>query len=246
MHKLKLSEFPFYLLLLLFALLPFNAKVIPPLIILISLTALIFGERAYWKNKFITSIPYTLPLLALYIWGVTSTLWTGHLDVTLKDLEHKLSLIVFPIVIPLIKLNSSRLHYLLKLFVVCCTVVALICLSGTFYKLMFNVPPVDGIDFSEEFAIKDGFGQVHSLFMHRSYYAMYLCVSIWYVLKAITNRTHLKFSTTNILYIAILLVLVLGVVFSESKTGLITLLLLIILFLIDNYKYITKKMILVR
>lgn len=244
MKKLKLSESPFYLLLFLFVLLPFNAEIIPPFIILITLTALIFGDRAHWKSKFITSIPFTLPLLVLYIWATISILWTEHLDATLKDLEHKLSLIVFPIVIPLIKLKSTHLSQLLRFFVISCTIVALVCLSGTFYKVIFNVPPVDGIDFSAEFAIKDGFGQVHSLFMHRSYYAMYLCVSIWYVLKAITKRTHLQFNKSIKFYIVVLTILVLGVLFSESKTGLISLFALIILFLVDNYKNITKKMIL--
>ena len=68
-------------------LLPFNAKIIPPLIILIVLVVVIFGDRKNWYEKIISSIPYTGPLVALYILAAVSILWSVDKGITLKDLE---------------------------------------------------------------------------------------------------------------------------------------------------------------
>ncbi len=215
----------FFLLKTLVILLPFNLKIISPVIIILVALSFCIGNRKDYIKNFKNNKYIYISSIVLYLCFVISIMWTDRIDLSVRDLIHKLSIIIFPIIFPLIEFIRKKIIVLLRFFTISNVIAVVICLSVSIFNLFFN----DSLE--EKYYIH--FGTYHSMFLHRSYYAMYICISIW----TLINKEVFK---ENFFKYFLILILILGLLFSESKIGFLTLIILIIVHVYLNFSKINK------
>jgi O-antigen ligase len=192
--------------------LPFKT-IVPVLIALLLLNWLLEGD---FKNKF-RSMQHRIIFvlyIAFYLYHAIGLLWTSNMPAGLFDLEVKLSLFVFPWIFSTRPFDSIKLNRILLFFVWGCSLACIaILIRAVLYYFLTG-------------ANKFYYTEL-SYFMHPSYFSMYLNMSLLFLLLAFVapgirpNAFWLSLVPLHLLTIALL----------SSKIGLISLVLLLVVWL---------------
>ena len=206
----------FYICLVLVFSLPFEKRIIPPIIAIWVLSWLLEGNFKNRFKNFSAFNIYFILLMTYYLWDLISVFYSKNLDSGLFDLEVKLSFLVFPIIF--FGLNSNyknKLFDIFKAFLFGNLVASFICLVVAFYRF-FNIPDSE---LSHNLIF---YYTVLSVFMHPSYFSMQilLCISIiiyFLIFNVIKSKKQI------ILYSFLLLYFIFFIYLLSSRAGLLTL-----------------------
>jgi len=165
------------------------------------------GIRQLLKNK------WTYVLLSFFLIHAIGYFFSTNKSSALNAIEIKLGFLAFPLLIYSSRYNELQIKKIAISFVSGCMLAAIICLFGAFYQYVFN-----GINafFYDDF----------NLFMHPSYFAMYLVFAQLLVIIFYSKwLSHLAYLNVKIGFISFILLV--AIFLCSSKMGLITAFILI-------------------
>ena len=221
---LPLNKVFIYLLASLAFFIPLIPKVLPIIIIAIIVARLISAAVSFNNQKFILNKKffYLVCLWFLYLAGLIYT-DSDNLTYGFKDIETKLSLLIFPLLFASYSLSSAERNKVFFAFV-----------GGVFTAMVFNVTG-SLIQFYSEYTRTGNLNFNYFLYfnlsktIHPSYMAMYFCLAVVLMIQWIHDRS-LGISAVK-LYVGVTL-LVLFIFMLSSKAGILTLILILIYYLI--------------
>ena len=197
----------YYLFLLLAFIIPLDSKLIPPIIILLFVSSLLNGSFKFKEKKGI------LALALLYVTYVVGLIYSSNLKYGLFDLEVKLSLLLFPLVFFISKIEMKTVaDNILNSFIDGCFVASILSLvsAAIQYYLYSNINSF----FYGELA----------LYGHSSYMALFLCFSSALIyIKNIKQGNKISFPKKDLFLLALFSLIIF---FLVSKTGIISILLI--------------------
>lgn len=197
----------YYLFLLLAFIIPLERKLIPPIIILLFVSSLLNGSFKFKEKKGI------LALVLLYVTYVVGLIYSSNLKYGLFDLEVKLSLLLFPLVFFISKIEMKTVaDNILNSFIDGCFVASILSLvsAAIQYYLYSNINSF----FYGELA----------LYGHSSYMALFLCFSSALIyIKNIKQGNKISFPKKDLFLLALFSLIIF---FLVSKTGIISILLI--------------------
>lgn len=197
----------YYLFLLLAFIIPLERKLIPPIIILLFVSSLLNGSFKFKKKKGI------LALALLYVTYVVGLIYSTNFKYGLFDLEVKLSLLLFPLVFFISKIEMKTVaDNILNSFIDGCFVASILSLvsAAIQYYLYSNINSF----FYGELA----------LYGHSSYMALFLCFSSALIyIKNIKQGNKISFPKKDLFLLALFSLIIF---FLVSKTGIISILLI--------------------
>ncbi|MBI4931494.1 MAG: O-antigen ligase family protein [Bacteroidetes bacterium] len=214
-------RFHFLLTSLLAFLLPIYPGIIPTAIALLFINWLASGNFVYLFRKNKNSF-YFLLFISLYLLYVIGLFYSENYEYGLKDLEIKLSLLVFPLIyFSSDKFKKEQLKSVFRKFIYGCLTASAICIGYATYQYFITQYTISkGIwawDYGINFFLKDRL----SLWMHPSYRSMYFVMALTaiYLLKEKEQYASFlkKYFTPAILAALVL--------FFNSKAGILSLLL---------------------
>jgi O-antigen ligase len=213
-----------YLAILIAFCLPF-ARLTPVFIALLLLNWLIEGD---FKNKFqlILKNKFALLFLGFFMMHLLGMLYTSNVDAGLFDLQVKLSLFIFPIVIASRPYTQEQVRNIFFVFIIGGVLASLLLLTRATYTW---------------FALSENnfFYQAFSFLLHPSYLSMYLNVAIAWLLLNLFKKSEFPSRFSTLLSVLIVLFFTGIIILLSSKMGLISLVLLFVGFTI--YLIISKK-----
>ena len=176
---------PFYFLFLLFLTIPFGGKLIPPLIILLVVSSFFRFNKEAWLQKFVNGKHFYFPLLALFLINIIGFFWSDNISNAFKTLEHLLSFLVFPLILPIYNLSKKQILSLFKVFVFSCFAIALL---SFLYFIYISITTNQYIILGE-ISEGDRQGTVYEYLskhfivvnVHRTYFSAYLTISIAFI-----------------------------------------------------------------
>jgi len=185
----------------------FHKKAIAPLIIIFLITSLVNGDYRFKEKS--KNILFFTTIFIVYAIGM---LYSENISYGLKDLETKLSLLVFPIAFFISKINfRSMLETTLKWFIIGLILSSITCLVEAIYQ--FNVTG----DENEFFYYK------LSLFHHTSYISMYLNLGIIICYHFLFQQSK-SLVFKKVYAVSIITFFTIMIVMLSAKTGIITML----------------------
>lgn len=207
----------------LFFLIPFGGKVIPPAIILLVLSVLFFSDKRNWKAKIADRKSFYLPLILFFLIYIIGILWSSNINSAFKRIEHTLVFLVLPIIVPLIKLNKGQILGMFKIFTYGCLLVlalsfidfAIVSLTQDEYIILGEIPagnrPGSVYEYlSQQFLIVK---------VHRTYFSLYLIISLSYVLYYFSDYVKLGDRWASWIGYLSLLIIISGLIVIQSKAG---------------------------
>lgn len=209
---------------------PFSIRLNSLCIVLLSINWLLEGN---FKQKFIAlfNSKYALILCGFYIFMAATMLYTNNIQNGFVDLEKKLSLFVFPLIISSSSpVTSAELNRLLKWFLYACLAAMLICLVNAFITYLQQGT-------SDSFFYHE-LGS--TLNFHAVYFAFYLSFSIFIAFYFLLKKEGINV-TNKILYWAYILFTFLFILLLSSKTVIITMVIFSAVFILFVF-YIKRKL----
>src|SRR4051812_10251738 len=182
------------------------------------------------RSKFRTIAKNRLALLfiAFYVLHMIGMLWTHNVDAGLFDLQVKLSLLVFPVLLVSRPLNGYQVRNVFMSFIAGGIISSLIMLSRAIYTYA-------------AYGENNFFYQAFSFLIHPSYLSMYFCLCIaWLCYNMLkrdpSNGIPVAASVAAIVFFSFIIVLL------SSKMGLLAMFLLyfgfLIWFIVSRKKYV--------
>lgn len=213
-----------YLAMMIALCLPF-ARLTPIFIALLLLNWLVEGD---FKNKFqlILKNKFALLFLGFFMMHLIGMLYTSNVDAGLFDLQVKLSLLIFPIVIASRPYTQDQVRNIFFVFIIGGVLASLFLLTRAMYTWF-------------AFAENNFFYQAFSILLHPSYLSMYLNVSIAWLLLSLFKKTEFPSRFSSLFSVMIVLFFTFIIILLSSKMGLISLILLFVGFTI--YLIISQK-----
>lgn len=205
--------------------LPLYAKFVPVLIGLVTLSSFFVADFRLVKRKiWFYSLIVFYGLVALGYFNST------NLNAARFDLEVKLSFLVLPIgLIPFLK-NSFSIKLIAKAFVLGCVLAIGIDLGISLYNFIYEKWLIANNLYNLNYGINFFLSSRFSFFQHPSYFAMYISFAI--VLVLFVEEMFSK--RIVFLFLAILMV---GLILTASKAGIICLFLICVYFTLVTRKY---------
>lgn len=210
-----------YLILALAALLPLAPRALPILIVSFCFihVIILLKTRSFQLNKDL----WVWVLPAFYLWHFIGMFYTSNWDSGLFDLEVKLSLLIMPLLFLNSKnINMPSLTRTMRVFLLGMAISFLVCFAYSSYGYYNN-----SLDKWPAFISKMAhfYGVNFSFILHPGYYAIYLNLAIlflWYL----ADKGQLKL--LNKWYYPLLVVFMLSIYFTASKSGIGVLLFLLV------------------
>ena len=185
-----------------------------------------------FKNKFSNTKNniYSFLFCSLFLVYLFGLLHTSNMQSGKFDIQVKLSLFAFPLLLLNSNFDKKEISKILMAFIFGCFLTSIICF---FYAIYSYFALAKNIFFYESFT--------NIIDLHPSYFSMYLNTAIAFLLLYLLNNNNLKNKYWNILICFFILYFSFIVVLLSSKMGIITMLLLFLLFftfyIIRNKKY---------
>jgi O-antigen ligase len=210
---------------------PVLPKILPGLIITAVIVWFILVIRQSNSNGLITDGKVFL-LLFLYCLYVAGMFYTINYSHGLKDLETKLSLLVFPLIFSTVRFPKADRTRILLFF-----------LAGCFTAMAYNIIN-SAYNFYTEYSVRGSFNYTNFLYfnlsqiIHPSYLALYFCLAVSIIIDWIQNQ-YVKLSK-YLLYFA-LLCLIIFIFMLSSKAGILTLITVLTYYLVIFLKKVAIK-----
>lgn len=204
-------------------LLPIAPKLLPLLIILISLLWLLEGD---FKTKFqhITSSKLLWVFISLYFIYLLGMTYTSNILHGWKDLETKFTLLLFPLIYAT-SINAKKIQFfnLFKYLAYGCAVAALVGLGDSTYHFFYELYARANNIILESYPYTNYFFSAYvSPFLHTGYFALYINVSIAFLLYNLLFKHQNLSSNIKRRFIFILIFLSCYNILLLSKIGLIS------------------------
>lgn len=219
-EKSRFFKIYYFTTLLIAFFLPLSKKIIPLLIVILFLNwliSLVISGKSQFRET-ITNIKYkhlVVLFVSFYVMHLIGLLYSANIDFGLFDLEIKLSILIFPILISTSpSLSPVNVKNILLAFIVGCSVAVFICLSYAIYKYIET-------DQTHHFAYS-----YLSVFHHAAYFSMYLNLAIVIIIYFL-SKTKTSFSKYYIIFFKFLILLFsLTIILLFAKNGVICLVLI--------------------
>lgn len=210
-----------YAALLIAVSLPFSALT-AIFVVLMLLNWLIEGD---FKNKFtaLYKQPLALLFIGLYLLHVVGLSYTDQFKSGTFDLEVKLSLLLFPLMLASKPFERKQLNLISLVFVLSCVLASLILLGKSSWIYL-------------QTGENHFFYQAFSVWIHPSYFSLYIGLALVLAYKLYRDQVYLK---NRILVFGLLIFLSGITVLLSSKMGLAVYVLLVLIFLI--YQIVSRK-----
>lgn len=201
-------------------LIPLNKKYVPGFIGLYGIYAIFYSIRNRYFNKRLDWKLLVFPV-ALYAMMLVGFWWTSHPDIAAKELEYKLSMIVFPFLAWLTpQFTKEEVRKIIRAFVGGCLLFALIAISYGFYRAYHFEPSEFGPGAPVEYLTYSHL----AIYFHPTYMAMYQALALFWLVSQGVKRTYiLNRFYVHLFAVAIVL---LFIVMLASKAGILGALLL--------------------
>jgi len=190
---------------------------------------------------------FYLPLLVFFLLYIVGVLWSSNMNSAFKRIEHTMVFMVLPIIIPLIKLDKGRVLGMFKIFTYSCLLIltlsfidfAIVSLTHDEYIILGEIPAGNRSGsvyeyLSQQFLIVD---------VHRSYFSLYLIISLSYVLYYFSEYIKLRGRSANWIGYLSLLLIISGLIVIQSKAGWILAIGVIFSFLLVKSKHKLKSIV---
>jgi len=203
------------------------ARLVPLFIVLLLLNWLAEGD---FKNKFqlLSKNKFALIFVAFYVLHLIGLFYTSNVDAGMFDIQVKLSLLIFPIVLASRSFDYSEIKKIVYSFI----------LGAVFSSLIMLVRAFVTYFISGE---NNFFYQAFSSFLlHPSYMSMYLNVAIAWILLEGFKKDKPVFKFQKLIAIALLMYFTIIIVLLSSKLGLASLFVIFVIFII-RYIILHKK-----
>ena len=193
-------------------------------------------------NNFLKNRKYILPMVLFYIVHLISLFYSSDINQSIFDLEKKLSVLFVPLTFFMSQILSQKQKvYLLQVFIVSVFLTVLIGIGNIVYVLQTD-PYYHNLFPRYPLLV---FNQNLSVFLHSAYFAMYLVFSVAAIEYMVFVKNWLKRHKAFWLSLAAFFILM--VVINNSRSGIISLSLLLIIsvfyFLKRKYVYIGSAVI---
>lgn len=205
--------------------LPLFPKFLSPLIVLlviIRLTEIFFaGERDDLPKK----NSFAWLFVSLYLIYFVGMFYSDNKDFGWKDMEMKLSLLLFPLIMFSMPLSFEQRNTIFKSFLWGCLIAVVPCLINASYNYINEQNYIAGNPQLYKYPIKINFflSSRLSIILHPSYFAMYLNLALGIIMYFwFLNDQHYKVMN-NLLLISLATVFIVFIFLLASKSGLVTL-----------------------
>ena len=190
------------------------------LFIIVSIVISIINNKLnYYYNKSL------LLILLFFITHIIGIFYSTNKDIATFDIEIKLSLFIFPLLFLFISnLAQNKYNIILNIYFSAASFFSIFLISRLVYKLLI------GISFNKLMYTN------YSYFLHPSYYAMYSVFAIIIGISLIKNKNKLH----KILLSLLILFNIISIFFSDSKSGIISLI-IVLFFIFIKYVYNKSK-----
>lgn len=217
----------YYLAIMIALCLPF-VRPTPIFIVLMLLNWIIEGD---FKNKFSTIFKnkFSLFFIGFFLMHVIGLAYTENMDAGLFDLQVKLSLFIFPIILVSRPFNTDQIRKMFVAFIVGGIICSFVMLTRAVYTYVV---------LSEN----NFFYQAFSFFIHPSYLSMYFNLSIVWLLYSVFNPPTKWNRSSTIISFLVIFFFSFIIVLLSSKMGLITMVVIylgfMIYFIVRSKKYL--------
>lgn len=219
--KLQSREIPVYLLYITFILLPFPNAILSIAVALLLFTSILFGKYENWRTAFSQSKVALLPLIIIFLVLTISLAWSEFPELGIASLQHRMSFLLIPLILPLYKFDNRHIRIGLTIF-------SFVILILSFVTTLSSIAHFELLRQREYFDV------------HRSYMSMYVAFSSIFLLterdKSSNKKKNVLINLTLVMYAVFMYIMI-------SKIGIISLILLYV-FYFELYKK-TKSYILV-
>ncbi len=229
---------PVYMLQVLFFLIPFGGKLASIGVLLLIAWSLFCTKKEGWLSRFKRGKPYLFPSLVYFLVLSAGLFLSDSFSSAMNQLVQRSSFLIFPLVIPLYFLNSKQVLLVFRSFVLACLLIVIASLIDFAYvslteseyiilgeKIEGNRPGTMYEYLSSHFLIVG---------VHRTYFSVYLLISILFIAYNFRDYNKLVKIKSKWFGFASLIILVLGLIFLQSKAGLLSLILISIFILITK------------
>ena len=227
MNSKHLYRINYYSLLALSFVLPFYQKMVPAFVAVFFITSLLSGNyHLKEKNKNI------LLFIVLYVVYTIGLFYSENLINGLHDIETKLSILIFPIAFLITRINiKDKLPTLLKYFVLGIILSSMLCIGEAVYQFLTTKEE------SELFYSK------LSIFLHPSYYSMYLSMAL-IVVYYYYFKPNNQFNYSTPIFISLIVFLSIMIILLSSKLGILAMVIIqltAITYWVKKYKNYLKS-----
>jgi len=216
--SLKENAF-FYLSCALAFALPLLQGLVPPLILLLALSLFVSNQHIsqLWialKQK------SSVLLLVFYVLYALGILYTENKAAGWFDLQVKLSILLFPIILfPALSFDEEKIKKLLRFFILGCSFAIIICFCLATFNFLQEKLYISRGWYNLNYGINFFLSARLSYFMHPSYFAMYLCLALaalfFYKQENILPNPKMRYVIAS--------AFIFSIIFLASKAGLIIL-----------------------
>jgi O-antigen ligase len=219
-------------------LLPFYNRIIPPFIVFWVLSYLIYIYLT-WKSEYIKGaykILFSLFML-FFLWQLIGLLYTEHLSEGWRNIELRLSLLLFPLLLisPVLKIRRNAKH-LLKVFAISNFTYLIICYCFALYRsvqiengnIIFNpyLPNYTWLNFFYSTEL--------SFFLHPSYIAMFTLMSLFISLENFFSSIEQK--RARYIWIIVILTLFISIYYLSSRASILATMVSLPIYFILKFK----------
>ena len=227
----------FYLACALAFALPLYQRLIPPLIILL-VVSLFAGP--YSASQLLIALKHksSVLLILLYTLYAAGMLYTENKAAGWFDLQVKLSILLFPVILfPLLSFNEEKMKKMLKSFIIGCICAVIICFSVALFNYIREYIYISRGWYNLNHGINFFLSSRLSYFMHPSYFSMYLCFSLIFLLFYKGDffvKPRIRYYLSSLI--------IFSIIFLASKAGLIILFLSFVAYfiMIQNIKIVAS------
>lgn len=209
--------------------LPIKAQVATLFIALSLVLAFFYADwKSFW-NRLTTNKFFVLSIL-YFVLHLLGMLYSDNLKYGFKDIESKLSFLIFPLLFTAFTPDEKQIGFVKKSFIAGCCVALLICITNAI--MQYNVHHQTDVFFYSTF----------SLMMHSTYFSFYLNVAVVILLVDLYNRYNKDFKVISLLgNLFVEMLLITGILLLSARMSLIvTVITLGLLFLVKAIHYKNK------
>lgn len=186
MHNIVKITKPIGILFLIFFSIPFGGRLLSVEIILLVISTLFFSTKKNWRKKFNQGKYFHYPLIVFFILHLIGLLWSSNIQNGVNQLEHKLSFLIFPIIIPFLGLKRKQILKLFQFFSLSCLIVTLYCFLDFLYVSLTTEEYIilgEKVEGNRPGTVYEYLSQHFiRVNVHRTYFSAYLIASVLFVI----------------------------------------------------------------
>ena len=238
MDKILKDKIPFYLSSIIMVIIPLYYWYLPPFIglwIFVLLLGFFYGklniQNIPLQNKFLFGM-----FMLFFIWQIWGLTYSDNLKEGWRNIELRLPLLVFPLVLILPgEIILRKIGFLLKVFVLSTFIFLCICFVYAFYR---STSIIDGsISFNHHIPqspwLSYFYGTFFAIFQHPSYLSMYVLLSMYITLELIFKCTDKRIS---FFYIVLSIIFLLSIYLLSSRAAILATLITLPIYFLIRFK----------